>query len=209
MICRGLSAEQAGPSPWFRVRPGLALAVAGALYVLVFALRMARGADAADATNMLYTLPIALVAIGFGRLAGLVAGILGIALTGLWTVLLHVDLTGYGWASRALPMVLLGLLVGDASGRIRAGEMYRRSLEGAAQRHRDAVEINDTLVQGMAAVKWSLEAGRVEAALAQLNDTLETGHALVSDLMREAGMGLNGHRPRPRQRDRSPGKIDA
>jgi hypothetical protein len=48
------------------------------------------------------------------------------------------------------------------------------------------VEINDSLVQGMAAAKWSLEAGRVDNGLAALEETLDQGQRLVSQLIRDA-----------------------
>ncbi len=76
--------------------------------------------------------------------------------------------------------------------------MRRLALETDAQRQRDATEVNDTLVQGMAAAKWALESGRHESGLKTLDDTLRLGHQLVSELLREGNMGVNGHRPRAR-----------
>ena len=185
--------------PWFRARPGLTVAVAVALFAAVFTLRVFVG-DASDVVNMLYTLPIALVALAFGLRAGLGAGVLAVVLVAGWVVLDDIEMSTLGWVSRILPMLLLGALLGDASDRLRLADRRLRALEAAAQRHRDAVEINDTLVQGMAAAKWSIEAGRHEAGLAMLNQTLELGHDLVSSLLRDAGMGFGGSRPQPDQR---------
>ena len=183
-----------GALPWFRARPGWVIAVAAVLNLSVFLLRVFVGGPQ-DATNMLYTLPIALVALAFGRSAGIVAGLLGVALVAAWVVIDDVALSPLGWASRVVPMLLLGGLLGDASDRLVAADSRRRVLEATAQRQRDATEVNDTLVQGMAAAKWALEAGRYESGLKTLEDTLQVGHELVSKLMREADMGLNGHRP--------------
>lgn len=183
-----------GALPWFRARPGWVIAVAAVLYLSVFLLRVFVGGPQ-DATNMLYTLPIALVALAFGRSAGIVAGLLGVALVAAWVVIDDVALSPLGWASRVVPMLLLGGLLGDASDRLVAADARRRVLEATAQRQRDATEVNDNLVQGMAAAKWALEAGRYESGLKTLEDTLQVGHELVSKLMREADMGLNGHRP--------------
>jgi hypothetical protein len=56
---------------------------------------------------------------------------------------------------------------------------------GALFRHRKAVEIKDSLVQGMAAAKWSIEAVRMETGLEMLTESLDRGHRLVSQLIRE------------------------
>lgn len=187
-------ARPRSPAPWFREQPRWTLAVAGVLYTAVFALRVTMGGPT-DAVNMLYALPIALVALAFGRKAGIAAGLLAVALVAIWAVTSDADLSALGWASRVIPLLLLGGLLGDASDRLAEADRRERLLEAATQRHRDATEVNDTLVQGMAAAKWSLEAGRNDAALKTLDETLTLGHELVSKLMREADMGLNGHRP--------------
>ena len=181
--------------PWFRSRPRATIAVAAMLFAGVFVLRITLG-DAADGAAMLYVLPIALVAVAFGLRAGLAAGLVGVLLVALWVVLKDVSLTPLGWVARALPMLLLGCLLGDAADRLRIAEAERRALEVAARGRRDAIEVNDTIVQGMSAAKWSLESGDLQAGLAVLTETLELGHALVSDLLRSAQMGPtgNGHR---------------
>jgi signal transduction histidine kinase len=180
--------------PWFRQRPRWALGVSAALFVIVFAARLLAG-DAEDAVSLLYALPVALVAVSFGRTAGIVAGLLGVLLVVVWAVAADADMSLVGWASRMVPLLLLGGLVGDASDRLAGAEARHRQLEAAAQRQRDAVEINDTLIQGMAASKWALEAGRYEAGLRLLEETIQLGERLVSKLLRDSGMGLDGHRP--------------
>lgn len=194
MTNSGLSITPApGGEPWFRVRPRAAMAVAALLFVGVFVLRFIV-TNVADAVAMLYTLPIALVALAFGRRAGIMSGVLAVALAATWVVVTDVDITPIGWMSRAVPLLLLGGLIGDASDRLVVADQHRRALEAAAQRHRDAAEVNDTLVQGMAAAKWALEAGRHESGLRTLEETIEQGHQLVSKLLRDADMGLDGHR---------------
>ena len=180
--------------PWFRAHPGWTVVVAGGLFLAVFVLRVL-DSEELDAVNLLYALPVALVALAFGRSAGFAAGVLAVALVAAWSLLSDIDLSALGWASRAIPLLLLGVLLGDAADRLEVVDERRRALENAAQRHRDATEVNDTLVQGMAAAKWSLEAGRTEAGVAMLSETLELGHKLVSELLREADMGPGGHRP--------------
>jgi len=89
------------------------------------------------------------------------------------------------------------VLLGDASDRLRLANQRWRRLEAAAQRHRDAVEINDTLVQGMVAAMWSLESGRHDDGVRTLGETITVGHDLVSKLMRDTDMGVSGRRGRP------------
>ena len=178
----------APPDPWFRRYPAVAFAVAGGLYAAIMSLRLVVGTPV-DAYSMLYALPVTLVAITFGLRSGVAAGLLAVALTVLWAVVQDVSLSPTGWASRILPMLMLGVLLGDASDRLRRAENERRQLEAAALLHREAIEINDSLVQGMAAARWSLEAGRMEAGLRTLDETIVQAHELVSNLIRRADMG--------------------
>ena len=164
------------------------LATAGLLYAGVLALRLSSG-DVAEAYSMLYTLPVALLATSFGLRAGAAAGLLAVGLVAVWAMVDHIELSAVGWASRVLPLLLLGVLLGEATDRMRRTEEERRKLEAAALLHREAIEINDSLVQGMAAAKWALEAGNTEAGLKTLDDTIGRAHDLVSGLIRRADMG--------------------
>lgn len=183
--------------PWFRRRPLLALAVAAVLFSAVLSLRLFDG-GAESAYSMLYVLPVALIAAAFGRSAGTAAGLLAVALMVLWAMTQDVSLTPLAWVSRIVPMLLLGVLLGDAADRARRAEAERRRLEAAALLHREAIEINDSLVQGMVAAKWSLESGRVDAGKQTLAETIGQAHDLVSGLLRRAGMGA---RTTPTTRD--------
>jgi hypothetical protein len=142
-----------------------------------------------DAYSMLYALPVALVATTFGLRGGTVAGMLAVGLTVLWAVAQSVHLTPTGWASRVLPLLVLGVLLGHATDRERRAHEGRRRLEAAALLHREAIEINDSLVQGMAAAKWSFESGQVDTGTRILDSTIADAHDLVSDLIRRADMG--------------------
>lgn len=176
--------------PWFDRSPGATLLGATALFVVITTLRVTLGDDATVGVTMLYVLPVSLVALAWGRWAGLVSGIVAITLLGLWVLVAEVDLSPLGWASRAVPLLLTGYLLGDASDRLRRAEEERVLRDAQDMLRRQAVEINDTLVQGMAAAKWILEAGRLEEGVKTLDDTLLTGQELVSELIREAGMGV-------------------
>ena len=189
----GASPRSTPAPPWFRGRPGLTLAVAVALYAAVLGLRLAVD-TAEEPITLLFCLPIALLAVAFGLRAGLLAGLAGILLLALWVLVERLDLSILGWATRAVPMLLLGVLLGDAVDRLRRSEQERRRLEAVAQRHRDAVEINDSVVQGLSAAKWALESGRDDRGLQIVTETLDAAQELVSDLLRDADMGVTGYR---------------
>ena len=77
-------------------------------------------------------------------------------------------------------------------------------LDAVTQAQRDAVEVNETLLQGMVAAMWSLECGRPEDGLRTLRETIMLGHAHVSRLMREASMGPSGVRGRTHRQPDEP-----
>jgi hypothetical protein len=167
--------------------------VAGSLFAGVFTLSLIVGGPG-DAISMLFALPVTLLAVAFGRRSGLAAALVAVGLTGCWVRLSATDITAIEWISRVAPLVLVGGLVGDASDRLRDFEEQSHRLEGSLLRQRQAAEINDSLIQGMAAAKWSIEAGRVGTGVEMLNETLGRGHRLVSQLIRDAEqqMGRSG-----------------
>lgn len=180
-------------APWFRMHPAWTVSVVAVLFAIVPVVHLSAG-EPADATTLFYFFPISLAALAFGRWPGIAAGVIGVVLTALWVVIDGIDLTPLAWASRVLPMVMLGALLGDASDRLRAAELLRARTEAAVLRHRQAIEINETLVQGMAAARWLLEAGLDGAALETLDGAIVQGQRLVSDLMREAEVGITSFR---------------
>ena len=62
----------------------------------------------------------------------------------------------------------------------------------AAQRHRDAVDFNDSVVQELAAVKWALEAGHSERGLDIVTSTLDAAQDMVSQMLRDADAEAGG-----------------
>lgn len=194
----GVPREAAPPRPpWFHSHRAWAAAVIVALFGAVLTARLVAGDGPADAISMLYALPVALAATTFGRRGGLAAGLVAVGLLVVWAVGQGADLTWLGWAARIVPLLLLGFLLGDASERLAAADRRRRELEAAAQRHRDAAEISDSLLQGMSATKWALEAERHDVALETLEETIVKGQRLVSDLLRGAELAPGRQRPPP------------
>lgn len=172
--------------PWFQRQPRLTLVVAVLLFATVTVVRFALGGDASVAVTMLYALPVSLVALAWGRRAGVGASLAALALIACWALVLGVGLSWLGWLARTVPLLLIGFLLGDAAQRLKQAGNERLQHEARELRHRQAIEINDGLVQGMAAAKWAFEAGRTEAGLAALEQTLDQGQRLVSELIRDA-----------------------
>lgn len=172
--------------PWFRQRPLVTVAVATALYAAILTVRLL-DPHTSDAPSLLYVFPIALIAVAFGPRAGVAAGLVAVALVVVSMVVEDVSLSAAGWVARVVPLLLLGALLGDASERGRRAEAEKRRLEAAALLYREAIEINDTLVQGMVASRWALEAGRQEAGLKTLEQTIGQAQELVSGLIRRSG----------------------
>jgi hypothetical protein len=183
----GILSVFARGGPWFVRRPRTTIAVAAGMYVTIFAARLVFG-DPADDVYLLFTLPVALLAVAFGLRAGVLAGLAGVALIAVWVNISGTGLSWIGWAARISPILLLGYLLGDAVDRLRRAEREQRRLKEAARRQRDAIEINDTIVQGLSAAKWALEAGDLPQGLSIVSDTLDLGHHLVSELIRDADM---------------------
>jgi signal transduction histidine kinase len=175
--------------PWFRAHPRWAAAVVALLFVGVFVTRLLADESPRDAAGLLYVLPVALAAMSFGRRGGLAAGLFGVSLVVAWALVQDFDLTWLGWVSRVVPLLLLGGLLGDATERLEAAQRREQELEAAARRHRDAAEISDSLIQGMTAARWALEADRPDVAITTLEDTVARGQRLVSDLLRDADLG--------------------
>jgi signal transduction histidine kinase len=175
--------EDAGP--WFVGRPRVAIATATTLFAATFVLLMSTG-PRSDVSDLLFSLPIALLAAAFGLRGGICAGLVSVALLAVLPLVGGTPLTPVGWVTRIVPLLLLGLLLGDALDRLRRAEAQRIRLLETERRHREAVQLNDTIVQSLSAAKWALEAADLKAGLEIVADTLSRSQQLVSDLIRGA-----------------------
>lgn len=177
-----------GDDLWFRQRPVLALVVAVVLFVAVGLLRISDGGPT-EAYSMFYVLPVALLAVAFGLRGGAAGALAAVGLIVVWAVYDDVDLGPLAWAARVVPMLALGLLLGHTTDRVRRAEVRQRELEAAALLHQQAIEINDSLIQGLTAARWALDQGRLDDGMTLLDDTMSQAQRMVSDLIRRAGMG--------------------
>lgn len=189
----------AGGRPWFQHSPRRALAVAAVMFVAIFALRLA-DSHSADAVSVLYVLPVSLVAFAFGFRPGLAAGVGAVGLLVVSELATDGTLRPLGWATRITPLLLLGMLVGYASDQLREGDRRELHYAEVALLQREAAEINDGIVQGLAAAKWLLEAGHTERGLGAVNDTIVTAQTLVGRML-GPGSPLEGDLMRSLPRD--------
>jgi hypothetical protein len=180
-----------GVGPWFRRHPRLAVAAALALITGITVLRFSIG-DETDATALLYALPISLIALAFGLRAGTATAVVCLLLLVSWVVVAGATIGPLGWASRITPLLFLGILIGRASDVQRDADAVAIRLTVSEVRRRDAAEINDIVVQHLAAAKWRLEQGAVDEALVVLEEAMEAGQGLVCDLL----VGLDDARRR-------------
>jgi K+-sensing histidine kinase KdpD len=171
-----------GNGPWFWLRPDLAAVVSIALFVGIFALRWSVG-GVADSIAMLYVLPVALLALSFGFRVGLGAGLLAVSLFAVWMLATGESLSPLGWVCAVTPLLLVGALVGIATERIREANRVERHAMDVALLQREAAEINDSVLQQMAATKWLLESGHIDEAIELLEATMTTGQRLVTRVL--------------------------
>jgi glucose-6-phosphate-specific signal transduction histidine kinase len=175
--------------PWFRRHPRLAVVSALVLFVGIAMGRFITG-DERDATLLLLVLPVALLALAFGLLAGTAAAVGSVGLLVGWVVQSGVELSALGWLSRVTPLLLLGVLIGHASDAQRRADAVAARLAIIEERQREAAEINDTIVQRLAVAKWSVESGDNQAGVDALEEVMEASQTLVVNLL--VGLGGDG-----------------
>lgn len=136
MLTRGLPVGH-GPID----RPVPVLLVAAAVFVGLFAVRVSVGGPS-DAMLMLYVLPIALLAVRFGRWVGLASAALGLTLFAVWGVFLYAGELGLlAYVTRGVTFVVVGFGIGWYAEQLRAAlnaayaseDRYRALLECAPE----------------------------------------------------------------------------
>ena len=79
---------------------------------------------------------------------------------------------------------LVAVFVRDASGRL-AGEALAGRLSQARLRRRQALEINDNVVQGLVAAKYALDAEQYPVVASYIDRTLDSARAMMDDLLEQ------------------------
>ena len=159
---------------------------------------------AGQAAALLYVVPIALSALRFGRRGGAAAAGCGIAaFVVLELVRARGDVDVTGWVGPLLAMALMGGLVGhlseSAARHEAARRIQQRHLDELRRARRSMLEASDSIVQRVAAVRWMLQAGKSEDALAALDATVAEGIAEVSSALPPlpSEASRDGHRAGP------------
>lgn len=176
MIVSQVEWERRLSGVWVRRGPVLALAVV--LFIGVFALRVAAGAEN-DAVFVLLVLPIALLAARFGARAGVAAAAFSTGLVALHGALIGPQLSVLGYATRVVAFFLLGAGLGYVSQRARRAEQTERELIATAPDALVQVDGQGRIVLVNHAAERLFGYGRSEL----LGQPLET---LVPERLREA-----------------------
>jgi hypothetical protein len=174
-------------------RPWAAVIVAFWLYTVVFAMRLT--IHGTDPITVFYVFPVALLAMTYGSRAGVVGGVIGVLLIVAWGAIDSVAADPLGWLGRVAPIMLLGFLVGRASDQLGTAAQTKQALFAAQLRAREAAEINDSIIQGLATAKWSMEAGQIDRGLELLTDTIATTESLVAELLRDQPLPRSSDSP--------------
>ena len=195
--------------PWYRSSARAALAVAAGLFAAVTVAHVVVNGTG-EAVDILYALPVALLAMAFGLRGGLIGAGVGFALFAVVELAGGTgDIDATGWASRAAGLLLLGALLGRATDQIESGRLRtlaaaeeRLRLEDRARRQTEGLEISDSILQHLAVAKWMIELGEHDKALEVLTSTMATGERMVAELlpMRHSDSGPPGARGEPSDR---------
>jgi signal transduction histidine kinase len=165
---RGQQISAAAVASAFPVRRWLearwfVLVAAAAMFVGVFVLRQTNS-DASGAIALLYTVPVAVIALELGMFAGLGAAALALALVGIWAIDAHAHLGVVGVMTRAVAFGMVGGIAGRFGDRMR--DAHRRQFlllrSGLTLAHLDAAEDLPATLAAQARELVSARAARVE-----------------------------------------------
>jgi signal transduction histidine kinase len=131
------SQDTSGPAPASVLPPVLVrrrlerrpvvLAAAGVLFVVIFAVLQTH-VGAADAIELFYVMPIALIALELGLRAGIAAASLSFALFLVWVASGDPGITSLGYFTRPVAFVAVGIIAGRFSDRMRATQRRQEQL---------------------------------------------------------------------------------
>jgi hypothetical protein len=143
------------------------LVVVAGLFIGVFVIRFLYG-DAKDALTVLYVVPISLVAVRFGLLAGLAAAGVAMVLLAIWALAEDADISAVGLVSRAVGFIVAAGLVGFFEERMRS-----------AQARRHALAVHDDILQDLMVARYALDEGDHQAARAAIEGASNGARTLV------------------------------
>lgn len=159
-------------------RWGVPIAIAG--FIIIFVLRLVTP-DPAEGVLFLMVLPISLLALEDGFRGGLIGAAVALVSLFAWMAINDVSLSALGSATRIT--LFLGTALGmGALARQRDRRIVRmQQLHLRADRHDDALRMNERVLQNLAVAKMATEMGEHERALPALEDALQSVRSLVSE----------------------------
>jgi len=183
-------ADEGDPGPWYRTGPRAALLLASALFGAVTVAHIIANSTG-QAVDILYALPVALLAMSFGLRGGLIGAAIGFGLFAVVELSDGIgDIDATGWISRVAGLFLLGALLGRATDQLESARLRalaaadeRQQLQDRARRQAEGLEISDSLLQHLAVAKWMIEADDKEGAIEVLTSTMATGERMVAELL--------------------------
>jgi len=195
--------------PWYRTNPRAAVLVASLLFAAVTVAHLIANGTG-QAVDILYALPVALLAMSFGLRGGLIGAAIGFALFAVVELSDGVgDIDATGWISRAAGLFLLGAVLGRATDQLESARLRsiaaveeRQQLQDRARRQAEGLEISDSLLQHLAVAKWMIEADDREGAIEVLTSAMATGERMVADLLPMKHVGSDSEQT---TRDRTQG----
>ena len=144
-------------------RRDVVLVAAAALFIVVFAL-CHTGPEVGEGIALLYVVPIALVALELGLVAGICASALALGLVGVWALDSHTELDAVGFLTRGVAYVAVGVLAGRFSDRMRDAHAREELLleSGLTLAHLDVSDDLPATVAQQAQRLASTDVARVE-----------------------------------------------
>jgi hypothetical protein len=176
---------------WRAARSPRAVAGAAALLlVLFFVIEVVTGSVREPAT-IAYAVPVALAGIALGARAGMAAAVAGAGLYWLGAYIDGETLSAAHLSYRLGALLFLGGVVGVLASRLAEAEHAAQLQQELRSR---AVDLNDTVVQGLALSRYQIEGGDSTAAADTVETTLARAQQLVADLMGDVELEPGGLR---------------
>ncbi len=185
--------------PASRIRPWIVVAIALALFTAGFALRLSVSDPGALIANT-YTVPIALLAMVFGVRAGLLAAAFALLLVWAWGEFNTVEPGLLGYSTRGGVFVLVAVLVGYYSERLKRDIAERRRAESELEiRAHDLGVSNAELTLAVTRLEAFTEIARAVGGETELRTVLDRilahGRAIVDARTLVAYLEPTGERP--------------
>lgn len=153
-----------------------------AWFAASFGISVAVG-DANAVGAVLYSPAVAAVAVEFGAVPGVTAALLATSLYSYARTHEQSAFASWEIVVRAVPLLLLGALVGWLGTRLRVAEEELIVVRLARQQ---ATELNDNVVQQLALARYALARGDEHEATRLLEATLGEARRMISDLLGDA-----------------------